>query len=101
MATTPPATFECFARRLAKCSGKTAACETVTKPTGSGSFEEARRRGELRRGVDLSIARLFLFGGLNHTLEWYTARGVSFRDLAERYTELFFHGIGRSDGATA
>jgi TetR/AcrR family transcriptional regulator, cholesterol catabolism regulator len=64
-------------------------------------LEEARRRGELRRGVDLSIARLFLFGGMNHTLEWYTARGVSFRDLAERYTELIFRGIGRNDGAAA
>jgi len=64
-------------------------------------LEEARQRGELRRGVDLSIARLFLFGGMNHTLEWYTASGVSFRELAERYTDLIFHGIGRSDGATA
>jgi TetR/AcrR family transcriptional regulator, cholesterol catabolism regulator len=64
-------------------------------------LEDARRSGELRRGVDLSIARLFLFGGLNHTLEWYTARGISFRDLAERYTDLIFHGIGRSDGATS
>jgi TetR/AcrR family transcriptional regulator, cholesterol catabolism regulator len=63
-------------------------------------LEDARRSGELRRGVDLSIARLFLFGGLNHTLEWYTARGISFGDLAERYTDLIFHGIGRSDGAT-
>jgi AcrR family transcriptional regulator len=57
-------------------------------------LEEARRRGELRRGVDLSIARLFLFGGMNHTLEWYTARGVSFR-------EIIFRGIGRNDGAAA
>jgi AcrR family transcriptional regulator len=64
-------------------------------------LEEARRRGDLRRGVDLSIARLFLFGGMNHTLEWYSSRGVSFHDLAERYTELIFRGIGRNDGAAA
>jgi AcrR family transcriptional regulator len=64
-------------------------------------LEEARQRGELRREVDLPIARLFLFGGMNHTLEWYTARGVSFRELAERYTDLIFRGIGRNDGAAA
>ena len=61
-------------------------------------LQEARRRGELRKGVDLTTARLFLIGGLNHTLEWYTRRGgASFDELAERYTELFFHGIGGRD----
>ena len=43
-------------------------------------LEEAKRRGEIRRGVDLAIARLFLFGGMNHTLEWYRHRGASFRE---------------------
>jgi AcrR family transcriptional regulator len=65
-------------------------------------LDEARRRGELRNGVDLAIARLFLFGGMNHTLEWYTARGgSSFRELAARYTDLIFHGIGANHGAAA
>jgi len=65
-------------------------------------LDEARRKGELRKGVDLAIARLFLFGGMNHTLEWYTARGgSSFRELAEHYTDLIFNGIGRNDGAAA
>jgi hypothetical protein len=49
----------------------------------------------------LAIARLFLFGGLNHTLEWYTHRGASFRELAGRYADLIFHGIGRNAGASA
>jgi TetR/AcrR family transcriptional regulator, cholesterol catabolism regulator len=63
-------------------------------------LDEARRRGELRQGVDLGIARLFLFGGMNHTLEWYRPRGEStFRELADRYTDLLFHGIGKNDGA--
>lgn len=58
-------------------------------------FEEARRRGEIRGEVDMAIARLFLIGGLNHTLEWYTKRGgASFGDLADRYAALLFHGIG-------
>jgi TetR/AcrR family transcriptional regulator, cholesterol catabolism regulator len=64
-------------------------------------LEEARHRGEIRKGVDLAIARLFLFGGLNHTLEWYTHRGASFRELAGRYADLIFHGIGRNAGASA
>jgi AcrR family transcriptional regulator len=65
-------------------------------------LEEARRRGELRKDVDLTTARLFLIGGLNHTLEWYTKRGrASFAELAERYTELFFRGIGGSNGLHA
>jgi len=60
-------------------------------------LDEARRKGELRRGVDLATARLFLFGGMNHTLEWYRPRGAStFRELAERYTDLIFHGIGHA-----
>jgi AcrR family transcriptional regulator len=65
-------------------------------------LEEGRRRGELRAGVDLAIARLFLFGGMNHTLEWYTAReGSSFRELADRYTDLIFRGIGKRHGKAA
>src|SRR5206468_7778402 len=64
-------------------------------------LEEAKRRGEIRRGVDLAIARLFLFGGMNHTLEWYTHRGATFRELAGRYADLIFHGIGRNGGAAA
>ena len=60
-------------------------------------FEEAKRRGELREKVDLAVARLFLIGGLNHTLEWYTKRGgASFAELAERYADLIFHGMGRA-----
>lgn len=63
-------------------------------------LEEAERRGELRPGVDLAVARLFLIGGLNHTLEWYTKRGgASFGELAGRYADLIFHGIGASAGA--
>lgn len=65
-----------------------------------GLLEEARRRGELRPGVDLAVARLFLIGGLNHTLEWYTKRGgASFGELAERYADLIFHGIGAGRAA--
>jgi TetR/AcrR family transcriptional regulator, cholesterol catabolism regulator len=65
-------------------------------------LEEARRRGELRRGLDLTTARLFLIGGLNHTLEWYTkGRGASFEELADRYAKLFFHGIGGRNGLSS
>jgi AcrR family transcriptional regulator len=57
-------------------------------------FEEAKQRGELRADVDLAVARLFLIGGLNHTLEWYTKRGgASFGDLSDRYATLLFHGV--------
>jgi len=63
-------------------------------------FEEAKGRGELREEVDLAVARLFLIGGLNHTLEWYTKRGgASFTELAERYADLIFHGMGRAASA--
>lgn len=58
-------------------------------------LEEAKDKGEVRPGLDLTVARLFLIGGLNHTLDWYTKRGgASFADLADRYTELIFRGIG-------
>ncbi|MGK5090908.1 TetR/AcrR family transcriptional regulator [Deltaproteobacteria bacterium TL4] len=57
---------------------------------------EAQEQGALRADIDLSVSRLFLFGGINWTLEWYRDRKLTFAQLAEIYTDIFFKGIGKN-----
>lgn len=62
-------------------------------------FDAAHDSGDIRADVDLSIARLFLFGGMSWTLEWYRPGGASASELADRFTELLFHGMTAADPA--
>ncbi len=56
-------------------------------------FTDARDAGEIRGDIDLSIARLFLFGGMSWTLEWYRDGGLDARELADLYTGILLRGI--------
>lgn len=56
-------------------------------------FTAAQEAGQIREGIDLSIARLFLSGGMSWTLEWYQPGGLNARELADQYTEMLLHGI--------
>lgn len=56
-------------------------------------FAEAQEAGLIRTGIDLSIARLFLSGGMSWTLEWYQPGGLNASELADQYTEMLLHGI--------
>ncbi len=58
-------------------------------------FEEGRKRGALRAGLDLGIVRLFLFGAMNRTVEWYRPGGkLDLEELTGRFADIVIHGIG-------
>lgn len=60
----------------------------------TGLFRAAQKAGEIRSDVDLSIARLYLLGTLNWTIEWYDPKGDSTDELARKFCALFFDGAG-------
>ncbi|NKB56381.1 MAG: TetR family transcriptional regulator [Alphaproteobacteria bacterium] len=55
-------------------------------------FDVAKRAGEIGKNVDLSIARLFLLGALNSTIDWYDPKQGSTKRLAENFCNMFFEG---------
>lgn len=54
---------------------------------------QAQRAGEIRADADLKILRLFLFGAMNWTMEWFKPGGVSLARLADTYTSYVFDGV--------
>lgn len=57
-------------------------------------FAEGRRRRAIRAGVDLDIVRLYLFGAMNRTVEWYDPKGpIDLETLAARFTDLLLRGV--------
>ncbi len=56
-------------------------------------FKAARQSGDIRKEVDLSIARLFLFGGMSWTLEWYRPGGATATQIADHFGDLILHGM--------
>jgi len=55
-------------------------------------LDEALQRGELRRDIGATIARLFVIGALNWTVEWYNPQKGSFEDFVEQITTIVFDG---------
>ncbi len=55
-------------------------------------LDEAMQRGELRRDIGVTIARLFVIGALNWTVEWYNPQKGSFEDFVEQITTIVFDG---------
>ena len=58
-----------------------------------------REAGLIRSDVDLRILRLFLFGGMNLTLDWYQAGDYNLDDLATMYADFLLHGVGHEEAA--
>lgn len=60
---------------------------------------EAAARGELRKGVDLHIARLVIVGALNWTVEWFDPKHGTVEDVAKEIAFLIsggaFSGLSR------
>ncbi len=56
-------------------------------------FQAAQKSGDIRKDVDLSIARLFLIGGMSWTLEWYRPGGASATEIADKFADLLCHGM--------
>jgi TetR/AcrR family transcriptional regulator, cholesterol catabolism regulator len=58
-------------------------------------FDDGRKRGALRAGLDLGIVRLFLFGAMNRTVEWYRPGGdLDLEELTGRFADIVLRGIG-------
>lgn len=55
-------------------------------------LDEATRRGELRRDIGATVARLFVIGALNWTVEWYNPQKGSFDDFVKQITTIVFDG---------
>ena len=55
-------------------------------------LDEAMQRGELRRDIGTTIARLFVIGALNWTVEWYNPQKGSFEDFVKQVTTIVFDG---------
>ena len=55
-------------------------------------LDEAMQRGELRRDIGTTIARLFVIGALNWTVEWYNPQKGSFDDFVDQITTIVFDG---------
>jgi AcrR family transcriptional regulator len=58
-----------------------------------GLLESAQAAGEIRDDVDLSLARLSLFGMMNWSLEWYRPGRLGIGDLARNMCDTLFDGI--------
>ena len=58
-----------------------------------GLLESAQAEGEIRADVDLSLARLSLFGMMNWSLEWYSPSRLGIGDLARNMCDTLLDGI--------
>lgn len=56
----------------------------------------AQAAGEIRADVDVSMARLTLFGMMNWSIEWYRPGRLGIDALAANMHRTLFDGIGRS-----
>ncbi len=58
-----------------------------------GLFAGAQAAGEIRRDVDISMARLNLFGMMNWSVEWYRPGRLDIEALADNMCRTLFDGI--------
>jgi AcrR family transcriptional regulator len=56
-------------------------------------FAKARAAGEIRADVDISMARLNLFGMMNWSIEWYRPGRLQIEELADNMCRTLFDGI--------
>ena len=56
-------------------------------------LQEARAAGDIHPDRDLGLARMFLFGALNWSVEWYDPRKRPLDDFAREAADTFLHGI--------
>ena len=54
---------------------------------------DARSRGEFRTSANLTLARLFILGALNWTVEWFKPGGRSIDDVAREFASVVLDGL--------
>lgn len=62
---------------------------------------DAYERGEFRTSANLTLARLFILGALNWTVEWFKPGGRSIDDVAREFTSVVLDGLAGSGEAAA
>lgn len=63
-------------------------------------IEGASAAGELRKDVNLSLARMFVLGTLNWTIEWYKPGKLPTDAIAEEFWRMLFGGLAPPDQGT-
>jgi AcrR family transcriptional regulator len=53
----------------------------------------ARERGEFREGANVTLARLFILGALNWTVEWYKPGRQSIDEVARNFAAIVLDGL--------
>lgn len=56
-------------------------------------LEGAQRSGDLRPDANLTLARLFILGALNWTVEWYKPGGRSIDEVAHEFASMVMNGL--------
>ena len=64
-------------------------------------LREAREAGEIGPHFNLSLVRMFLFGALNWSVEWFKPGEGPLSELADEIWAILFHGVSEGTGAEA
>lgn len=62
---------------------------------------DAHRRGEFRTTANLTLARLFILGALNWTVEWFKPGGRTIEDVAREFASVVLDGLTGGNEAAA
>lgn len=62
---------------------------------------DAHDRGEFRTSANLTLARLFILGALNWTVEWFKPGGRSIDDVAREFASVVLDGLSGNGGTAA
>lgn len=58
-----------------------------------GLLEQAQAAGEIAADIDVRMARLFLVGGMNWTVQWFDPDVQSIEEITDQYIEIWFTGV--------
>lgn len=58
---------------------------------------DAQKRGEFRSDASMTLARLFILGALNWTVEWFKPGQRSIEDVARAFTALVIDGLNSAN----
>ena len=95
------ASFRIFGQTPRDVQGRVLARRRAYADCWRELLHEAREAGELDPRRDLGLARMFLFGALNWSVEWYDPEKGSLDDFVREAAETFLHGILAAPGTRA